>query len=103
MGLYAALTRILTPYANALKDIKTGYNGTVYNSPGAAVRGQISDLHNQIETNSVSADAVSFDDTSASTGYNNVQDVLEYALEGGGSATAADIQAIINIIEGGTS
>lgn len=45
MSLYTALTQVLAPYAARLNSLLTGYDGTVYSTPGEAVRTQINDLH----------------------------------------------------------
>ena len=45
MSLYTALTQVLAPFAARLNGLLTGYDGTVYDTPGEAVRTQINDLH----------------------------------------------------------
>lgn len=103
MTLYQALTQILSPYAERIRGLCTGYDGTTYASPQEAMNQQISDLHDRMDTNQVAASAVRFDDTDTGSGYNNVQDALEYAMSGGDMATASDIADIIAIIEGRSS
>lgn len=41
----AQVREITSPISAAVDSIKTGYDGTVYNTPGEAVRTQINDLH----------------------------------------------------------
>lgn len=41
-------TVIIAPYEE-LEDIRVGYNGRLYDTAGEAVRGQISDLHNEVD------------------------------------------------------
>ena len=41
-------TVIIAPYEE-LEDIRVGYDGTLYNTAGEAVRGQISDLHDEVD------------------------------------------------------
>jgi hypothetical protein len=41
----AEVRELLAPISAALNGIKTGYDGTVYDTPGEAVREQINDLH----------------------------------------------------------
>ena len=66
MSLYTALTETLSYVASKLNGIKTGYNGTVYNSPGEAVREQINDLHVLIGNTpgtAIQASAVAYNDS----------------------------------------
>ena len=70
-----------------LIDIRTGYNSTVYNSAGDAVRGQVSDLHTQTSSHDTQLNAMKtgFDDVEYSSPAEMVQGedaVLHNTLEG---------------------
>ena len=52
MSLYTTLNRLFSKVSTSLNGIKTGWDGTQYETVGEAVRQQISDLHNLIENGS---------------------------------------------------
>lgn len=70
MSLYSALTQVLAPFAAKIKGIQTGYDGTEYNSPGEAVRGQINDLHvliGHVPGRAIDASAVAYGNSDVGT------------------------------------
>ena len=66
MSLYTALTQVLAPYAAKINGLLTGWDGTVYSTPGEAVREQINDLHVLIGDTpgtAIQASAVAYNDS----------------------------------------
>ena len=66
MSLYSSLTQVLAPFAARLNGLLTGYDGTVYSTPGEAVRTQINDLHVLIGDTpgtAIQASAVAYNDS----------------------------------------
>ena len=62
----AEVTELLAPISAALNGIKTGYDGTVYSTPGEAVREQINDLHvliGHVPGQAIDASAVAYNDS----------------------------------------
>lgn len=106
MSLYSSLRQVLAPYAAKIKGIQTGYDGTEYNSPGEAVRSQISALHVLIGDEpgtAINASAIGYDD-------GNVEDALDglngrlSELEDGGVGTTVPTevrQAILALFNSG--
>lgn len=87
MSLYTALTQVLAPYAAKINGLLTGWNGTVYSTPGEAVRQQIADLHVLIGDEpgtAISASAISYGENS------NVDEALT-TVNGRLTQQAADI------------
>ena len=81
MSLYSALTQVLAPFAAKIKGIQTGYDGTEYNSPGEAVRGQINDLHvliGHVPGRAIEASAVAYGDSDVGTELTNVNGRLQW-------------------------
>lgn len=82
MSLYSSLRQVLAPYAAKLNGLLTGWDGTEYNSPGEAVRSQISALHVLIGDEpgtAINASAVGYEDSNvadALTGLNGRLDGL---------------------------
>lgn len=80
MSLYESLTRVLAPFAEKIKGIQTGYDGTTYSSPGEAVRTQISDLHVLIGDEpgtAIQGEAVSYDGTESGLTATTVQAAID--------------------------
>ena len=66
----AEVRELLAPISAALNGIKTGYDGTVYDTPGEAVREQINDLHVLIGDTpgtAIQASAVAYNDSNVGT------------------------------------
>ena len=66
MSLYSSLTQVLAPFAARLNGLLTGYDGTVYSTPGEAVRTQINDLHvliGHVPGQAIDASAVAYNDS----------------------------------------
>lgn len=80
MSLYESLTRVLAPFAEKIKGIQTGYDGTTYSSPGEAVRTQISDLHVLIGDEpgtAIQGGSVSYDGTESGLTATTVQAAID--------------------------
>lgn len=80
MSLYESLTRVLAPFAQKIKGIQTGYDGTQYNSPGEAVRSQISDLHVLIGDEpgtAIVGTSVSYDGSDSGLSADNMQGAVD--------------------------
>lgn len=80
MSLYESLTRVLAPFAEKIKGIQTGYDGTTYSSPGEAVRTQISDLHVLIGDEpgtAIQGGSVSYDGTESGLAATTVQAAID--------------------------
>ena len=71
----AEVRELLAPISAALNGIKTGYDGTVYDTPGEAVRTQINDLHVLIGDTpgtAIQASAVAYGNSDVGTELTNV-------------------------------
>lgn len=89
MSLYSSLRQVLAPYAAKLNGLLTGWDGTEYNTPGEAVRSQISALHVLIGDEpgtAIDASAIGYNDS-------NVADELT-GLNGRLEKRKAEIDAI---------
>lgn len=98
MSLYSSLRQVLAPFAAKIKGIQTGYDGTVYNTPGEAVRQQISDLHVLIGDEpgtAIQSSAIGYGEDS------NVEDALDGLngrldqIEQGGSGLTTEAKAAL--------
>ena len=81
----AEVRELLAPISAALNGIKTGYDGTVYSTPGEAVREQINDLHVLIGDEpgtAIQASAVAYNNSNVAAELANVNGRLQefYAL-----------------------
>ena len=75
MSLYSSLTQVLAPFAAKINGLLTGYDGTVYSTPGEAVRTQINDLHVLIGDTpgtAIQASAVAYNDSNVAAELANV-------------------------------
>jgi hypothetical protein len=85
MSLYSSLTQVLAPYAAKINGLLTGWDGTVYNTPGEAVRQQITDLHVLIGDEpgkAISASAISYGESDVETALDTVNGRLTEHAEG---------------------
>lgn len=76
----AEVRELLAPISAALNGIKTGYDGTVYDTPGEAVRTQINDLHVLIGDTpgtAIQASAVAYNDSNVAAELTNVNGRLQ--------------------------
>jgi hypothetical protein len=76
----AEVRELLAPISAALNGIKTGYDGTVYDTPGEAVREQINDLHVLIGDTpgtAIQASAVAYGNSDVGTELTNVNGRLD--------------------------
>lgn len=76
----ADVLAITNPIQTSLNGIKTGYDGTVYSTPGEAVREQINDLHVLIGDEpgtAISGSAVSYDGTESGLTATNIQGAVD--------------------------
>jgi len=87
MSLYSSLTQVLAPFAARLNGLLTGYDGTVYSTPGEAVRTQINDLHvliGHVPGQAIDASAVAYNDSNVAaelTGVNGRLQQLDDRVE----------------------
>ena len=75
MSLYSSLTQVLAPFAAKINGLLTGYDGTVYSTPGEAVRTQINDLHvliGDVPGTAIQASAVAYNDSNVAAELTNV-------------------------------
>lgn len=80
----AEVRELLAPISAALNGIKTGYDGTVYDTPGEAVREQINDLHvliGDVPGQAIDASAVAYNDSDVGTELTNVNGRLQELKE----------------------
>jgi hypothetical protein len=71
----AEVRELIAPISAALNGIKTGYDGTVYDTPGEAVRTQINDLHvliGHVPGRAIDASAVAYGNSDVGTELTNV-------------------------------
>jgi hypothetical protein len=76
----AEVRELLAPISAALNGIKTGYDGTVYDTPGEAVRTQINDLHvliGDVPGTAIQASAVAYGNSDVGTELTNVNGRLQ--------------------------
>lgn len=82
----ADVLAITNPIQSALNGVKTGYDGTVYSTPGEAVRTQINDLHVLIGDEpgtAIQASAIGYNDSNVAdelTGLNGRLTQLNFSL-----------------------
>lgn len=100
MSLYSSLRQVLAPYAAKLNGLLTGWDGTEYNSPGEAVRSQISALHVLIGDEpgtAIDASAIGYGEDS------NVEDALDGLngrLDGLGDGVPTEVrQALLTLLQ----
>lgn len=96
MSLYSSLRQVLAPYAAKLNGLLTGWDGTEYNSPGEAVRSQISALHVLIGDEpgtAINASAVGYEDS-------NVADALDGL---NGRLDSLSLEVVVNVDENGNA
>ena len=75
MSLYSSLTQVLAPFAAKINGLLTGWDGTRYNTPGEAVRQQISDLHvliGDVPGTAIDASAIGYNDSNVAAELANV-------------------------------
>jgi hypothetical protein len=80
----AEVRELLAPISAALNGIKTGYDGTVYDTPGEAVREQINDLHVLIGDTpgtAIQASAVAYNNSNVAAELDGVNGRLQQVNE----------------------
>lgn len=109
MSLYTALTQVLAPYAAKINGLLTGWDGTVYSTPGEAVRQQISDLHVLIGDEpgtAINASAVGYEDSNVADALAGLNGRLTQQAEtiDGLTTRLSEAEALLNIAreEGGS-
>lgn len=105
MSLYSSLTQVLAPFAARLNGLLTGYDGTVYSTPGEAVRTQINDLHVLIGDTpgtAIQASAVAYNDSNVAAELANVNGRLTQQAETIEDLTMrlSEAEALLNIARG---
>lgn len=84
MSLYSSLTQVLAPFAAKINGLLTGWDGTRYQTPGEAVRQQITDLHVLIGDTpgtAIQASAIAYGESDVDTALDDVNGRLQ-PLEG---------------------
>ena len=106
MSLYSSLTQVLAPFAARLNGLLTGYDGTVYSTPGEAVRTQINDLHvliGHVPGQAIDASAVAYNDSNVAAELTNVNGrlPLQVRLSTNGTAPPGTFGKIVTAFSKG--
>ena len=100
MSLYSSLTQVLAPFAAKINGLLTGYDGTVYSTPGEAVRTQINDLHvliGHVPGQAIQASAVAYNDSNVAAELTNVNGRLQ---QDEAALSDLDDQVTKDVVEG---
>lgn len=80
MSLYSDLAQVLSAFAAKINGLLTGYDGTIYSTPGEAVREQINDLHVLIGDEPgtvISGSVISYDNTDSGMTATDMQGAVD--------------------------